>query len=507
MENISANPAADLAIPILKPPASPAPACDPPPRINIRHPGYKEYTSDNILFDFPAFDNVELSNGQRIQGLHHKTALTACAIIANNSFDDVYLSKDPDGKQRVKADHDGILEPGDYWLQLPSYHPPTPATSEPPATAPTQNKYHYPIVPTFEDWTFPHNRLPTEWQQSQLVMANQTENHCCLSNSRLGLQPCHIVPTASSRWFSINGMKVYSEQRGGPRINDEANRLWLMANLHHIFDQRCFVLVPKPLPNSSSSVAQLAANSSQSNTSLTSTANPAPTANLAPTVGARAYTFAVHVLDSGSEALELAEAYHNSMIHARSACREMLFARFAWAIFGYLGEFINNTEHHLHLTIKRTQAKPENVWLTPKGWRDLKSSRKSSPAGSRKRQRGSNNQDSELTDDDDIYEERWRSDSASRESSCLNYRYGDGNGGRSRHRYIPLEFDDYGNGNGDSSQPRDLSIALPDDVPGLLDSFSTVATHENGACVEPLDRESPVREDRSGPKNDASQIL
>ncbi|KAJ8131968.1 hypothetical protein O1611_g1655 [Lasiodiplodia mahajangana] len=410
MENIPANPA-DLSIPILKlPNTSPAPACDSPPRINIRHPGYKEFTSDNILFDFPAFDNVELSKGQRIQGLHHKTALTACAIIANNSFDDVYLSKDPDGEQRVQADYDGILEPGDYWLQLPSYHPP--ATSEPTPTAPTQSKYHYPIVPTFEDWAFPHNRLPAEWQQSQLVMANQTENRCRLSNSRLGLQHCHIVPTASSRWFSMNGMKVYSEQRGDPRIDDEANRLWLMANLYHVFEQRCFVLVPKPLPNSSSSGAQFAANSSQSDTSLTSTANPAPT------VRARAYTFAVHVLDSGPEALELAEAYHNSMIHAGGACREMLFARFAWAIFGYLGEFINNTEHELHLRIKRTQAKTENVWLTPKGWRDLKSSRENSPTGSRKRQRG-----------------------------------------RSRHRSIPPEFDDYGNGNGDSS------IAIPDAIP------------------------------------------
>ncbi|KAI0114050.1 hypothetical protein GGR51DRAFT_476271 [Nemania sp. FL0031] len=62
----------------------------------------------------------------RTWGLHHGTILIACGIIANNAFGSVYLSYDPCGKKHVRTPRHGMLNSGDYWLQLSGREPPRP---------------------------------------------------------------------------------------------------------------------------------------------------------------------------------------------------------------------------------------------------------------------------------------------------------------------------------------------------------------------------------------------
>lgn len=86
-----------------------------PTRVCLRHPGY---TTDNVLLTLPAVDGT-----QTRPGLHHRTLLTAGAIISGNKFSHAYLSHDRNARERVDVTIplDGLLEPGDYWLQVRGY--------------------------------------------------------------------------------------------------------------------------------------------------------------------------------------------------------------------------------------------------------------------------------------------------------------------------------------------------------------------------------------------------
>lgn len=276
---------------IMTPLARPSPV--PPPyalaqnrgRICMRHPGYGDLPN-NVLLSLPAVDcNVESSTSSQVFGLHHRTVLTAGAIIANNAFDRAYLAHDQAGVDPVTTPLDGMIEPGDYWLHMRDEEPPSPAVdasgtegedgapapapadgSMPPPSRPrssssstthqtTQSPKHdtYPIVPSFGDWRFPHNRLPPEWksphnppnepaislsaQQTRLQHTPQARDRCYLTDFRMGINKCHLVPGEKRDWFSMNGMAQYTASSAGD-INDEANIAILRADLHQLFDQR-----------------------------------------------------------------------------------------------------------------------------------------------------------------------------------------------------------------------------------------------------------------------------
>ncbi|KAI0538459.1 hypothetical protein GGR58DRAFT_294444 [Xylaria digitata] len=98
--------------PLVRPPLiSPAHNHSIHPRITIRHPGYREYRDgENILLELSAADYVvEPSSQVRTWGAHHGTAISACGIIANNAFDDVYFGYDPYGQKRVRTPCYSIL--------------------------------------------------------------------------------------------------------------------------------------------------------------------------------------------------------------------------------------------------------------------------------------------------------------------------------------------------------------------------------------------------------------
>jgi hypothetical protein len=83
-------------------------AFDPEFKINFRHPAYPD--SHNVLMILPGLDHPQ-------GGIHHRTALWACIIVANNRFDG-RLTEDRAGKVEVVVPLDGILQKHNYYFQV-----------------------------------------------------------------------------------------------------------------------------------------------------------------------------------------------------------------------------------------------------------------------------------------------------------------------------------------------------------------------------------------------------
>lgn len=81
--------------------------------IRFLHPGYE--CPMPVLFMLPRVD-CETFEGALVYGIHHKTALTACQIVAGNVFDAGYLALDRAGRQRVTASLDGLLTEDSYYF-------------------------------------------------------------------------------------------------------------------------------------------------------------------------------------------------------------------------------------------------------------------------------------------------------------------------------------------------------------------------------------------------------
>lgn len=345
-------------------------------------------------------DELGATDAEVDVGLHHGTVLTICGIIAENAFDRVFLSYDRSGLSRVgNWQFDGILPAGDYWLQvtpLPessgsdgaghvaasrpeasasrgpesvatgSMPPPPPPQRVPPPAAQTP----YAIVPNFESWRFPHNRMPSSWRQAHEpppaisapglpnLIAQRLDTlqpphmapSCVISGHSGAVEQAHIVPKACMDWFTHNGMRVYntpSPQQLG-RIDQPPNKIALRSDIHDLFDSRCLAIVPKPvfvqppLPPSS----------------------PAEVTTAVPR-GPSQYALAVHVLSAPT--YELIPLYHNLALRFKGpgngpsqqylGSREFLFASFAWSIFRLVQGFLD-TERWVAVSSKQSLGHP-----------------------------------------------------------------------------------------------------------------------------------------------------
>ncbi|OIW26143.1 hypothetical protein CONLIGDRAFT_684672 [Coniochaeta ligniaria NRRL 30616] len=81
--------------------------------IIFRHPSCP--LNLNIILDLPRVDNVP---GRTIRGVHYRTALTACEIIAHNAFGKGYFTLDPEGFQRVYATEETVLHEAEYYFRI-----------------------------------------------------------------------------------------------------------------------------------------------------------------------------------------------------------------------------------------------------------------------------------------------------------------------------------------------------------------------------------------------------
>lgn len=419
------------------------------PTVILRHPGYG---IDDILLTLPAVDGTTTTP----PGLHQRTVLTVGAIIADNAFDRVYLTRDRAGINRVDSTLplDGLLEPGEYWLQLDGYElfrdtqtdtragtssiprpapPRTTSTSPtqaqnsaptliphartraqssaphssdfPPQTTPQRNT-PYPIVPSFGDWQFPHNHLPAEWKQrhpapqptpmSSSSHRNTQSNQCWITGYHMGVNECHVVPKNQDVWWADNNMRQYTVDTDGVS-RDTANIALLRADIHQMLDGHKFAIVPKPsfLPSSGSSQSS-------------------------------SFAFAAHVLKSDYEAREFCLLYHNVAIPQDAIDRlspEFLFARFAWDIFAQLQTFLNSstTRRCLEVMVQNnTDRCTELKQMNGQGWTRYLAIRGVTRSGSKTRKRSSSQitqEGNDRRDTDDAYQERWEQRSRSLENA------------------------------------------------------------------------------------------
>ncbi|KAK0733763.1 hypothetical protein B0T26DRAFT_736627 [Lasiosphaeria miniovina] len=91
-------------------PPKPALGLPAPEHIRFRHPGYN---CQDLLLTLPRVDSTASIS---TYGVHHRTAVLACQIIAGKAFANSYFSLDKAGQQQVQVPLDGILIDEAYYF-------------------------------------------------------------------------------------------------------------------------------------------------------------------------------------------------------------------------------------------------------------------------------------------------------------------------------------------------------------------------------------------------------
>ncbi|KAL2142495.1 hypothetical protein VTI28DRAFT_1097 [Corynascus sepedonium] len=262
--------------------------------IYFLHPGYD---SHNTLLGLPRVDSTTSTS---TNGVHHRTALLACQIIAGNAFANSYLAFDKMGQQRVQIPLDDILIDEQYYFIV-------------------EGSELYPIVPSFQDWEFPHGRIPDWWPS--VITAPISTMDCGITNAGYAVEKAHLVPNEEGVWYRDNEMKKYGV--GLSDIDNKANILPLRKDIHYSFDARWFVIIPRIVTTSSS---------------------------LQPS--SRYVTYII-----SRDAAELWPTYHTTLVGAlHTNSRAYLFARFAWAILFRIRLFVIADRRRHVIRISRDEA-------------------------------------------------------------------------------------------------------------------------------------------------------
>ena len=158
----------------------------------------------------------------------------------------------------------------------------------------------YPIVPSFQDWEFPHGRIPDSWPQ----VPASSRTRCGISNCSYAVQKAYLVPQEEVLWYERNDMERYGDAIICD-IDNPANIVMLKSDLHMCFDNRWFTITPKAMETTTPYSPQ----------------------------------YVTHILRVN--AAELWPTYHNIIVQSlNERSRPYLFARFAWAILLQVKPFI-----------------------------------------------------------------------------------------------------------------------------------------------------------------------
>ncbi|KAM5353279.1 hypothetical protein ACJZ2D_016824 [Fusarium nematophilum] len=294
---------------LIQPPRVPALRCSAAPVV-IRHPHYPE--DQNTLLRFPRLDVAsrrDETDSKCTYGAHYGTVLSACQIVAGNAST-AFLSHDRRGKTPVLLGYDDVLIHREYFLQVPQGRVLS-QTSHPfdsGAFLGIDDLRPFAILCDFEVWQFPHDGLPEAWACLDDIPAVTTfPAHGCILSGGLTTQPAHLVPKSQSSWFCQNRMGDYIANRGrdfGP--GNASNTCRLHEDLLGDFDRRAFALVPKRSP--------------------------------------RGYCLVAHYLSTSDNLSYPANVFHNQTAsQLEEITRELLFTRFAYAIFGLVQTFTEQT--------------------------------------------------------------------------------------------------------------------------------------------------------------------
>ncbi|KAM3516605.1 hypothetical protein NHJ13051_009754 [Beauveria bassiana] len=246
-------------------------------------------------------------------GVHFGTMLLACQVIAGNSFNTAYLSHDRKGSHRVQLPPGGILMHDRYFLHVPRGADEADTTS-------------YAVTPNFQQWRFPGaGALPAPWRS--IAMTPRDAATSCILSGRMRPEKAHVIPQSHDRWYTDNGMSRYSQ--GAHSVSNSGdNTFRLRADLHRIFDDRAFTLVPK-----------LDAEGQQH--------------------------IVVHFFSTTSSS-DAALVYHNRKVHSiQFVAPEFLFARFALTVFACIKDFILSGERRRIAVVHRGINSSGNpAWVT-----------------------------------------------------------------------------------------------------------------------------------------------
>ncbi|KAH8679114.1 hypothetical protein BGZ60DRAFT_482824 [Tricladium varicosporioides] len=271
--------------------------------IRFLHPGYPAPT--NALLALPRVDLVALASRTppTTFGVHYQTALIACQIIADNAFATGRLTLDQAGQQLVDLPLDGILTEDTYYFFV--------------GDSPNQ----YPVVASFQDWEFPHNRIPDSWPTP---LPSEPKRRCGITNFSGPPEKAHLVPREEEAWFLRNDMGRYGPTMEGT-IHNSVNILPLRGDIYACFDSRLLTILPKAF---------------------------------APTPGSPQYI--VHFCSNNDVAANYWPTYHHCLVQYLDQCsRPYLFARFAWTILFHVKQFVTSgiTRH----VVVRTRGMDGNV--------------------------------------------------------------------------------------------------------------------------------------------------
>ncbi|KAL9595267.1 MAG: hypothetical protein Q9219_006543 [cf. Caloplaca sp. 3 TL-2023] len=260
--------------------------------LRLRHPGYPDLK--NTLFLFNAYDHQD-------GGIRKSLALTACAIVAGNTWHG-YLSCHRTGPPVVEGIDEVLVGKTFY------FHNHIPLdSSELPDACPCITQ-PYPIYTDFASWPFPHGNLPAWWPSIDGLMSPTTtisdislaikarDLSCRITGSVEAGETAHVVAVRENTWFEDQNMFEYSDDIRF--IHSCGNQILLRCDLHRTYDQFKWVIFPHRLH------------------------------------------YVYYALDGS---IELASLYHQRELRSiRGVKAEYLLAAFARAIFPKLSEFLRS---------------------------------------------------------------------------------------------------------------------------------------------------------------------
>ncbi|KAK5658992.1 hypothetical protein OQA88_1078 [Cercophora sp. LCS_1] len=236
--------------------------------VAILHPDYP--ASENTLLELRALDDG---------GIDYDTVMAACSVVTGNTSTGFLATRTGARLEPVARPGDDILRESEYFFQLPDDS----ALERP-----------YPVVARFEDWTFPHAAMPPPWDE--LRCRGEGGTSCRITDSRWAVERAHLVPLTVQGWWDRERLRRYViiDRFSQRPIDANNNAISLRSDIHTVFDDKNFAIVPKRDQGGLSPV--------------------------------------VHVVNPISDGY-FHRHYHNRQMLPLWCSVECLFARFAWTLF------------------------------------------------------------------------------------------------------------------------------------------------------------------------------
>ncbi|CAH0023391.1 unnamed protein product [Clonostachys rhizophaga] len=229
----------------VRPDEAPRPASSERPYIVIRHPAYP--TTAPPLLQFRAVDRT-WEGVKAVPAYDHDTALIACGIVTGNTWPNGYIGlKIPKRNLYVKlmATKGEVLRTHEEYYYFVSDR--------------ASLDYQYPVVPSFDNWRFPHKNLPKPW--AEISISGLPPNFDRLGGAvgaierdlggeqvtdRNRLEVARLIPEKYENWFFMNNMQIY---RRSPKhelpMDDLGNLICLRPEKLKHFQHFQFTVVPR----------------------------------------------------------------------------------------------------------------------------------------------------------------------------------------------------------------------------------------------------------------------